>query len=58
MNSRSRNEVSNPYTRDKIPSKNFNDIERMIKIGKALNRNIVIELSQEPKELTVKKNLK
>ena len=58
MNSRSRNEVTNPYTRDKIPSKTFNDIERMIKIGRALNRNIVIELSQEPKELSVKEKLK
>ena len=58
MNSKSRNEVSNPYTREKIPVKTFIDIERMIRLGKALKREIVIQLSQEPKELTVKEKLK
>ena len=52
------NEVSNPYTREKIPVKTFIDIERMIRLGKALKREIVIQLSQEPKELTVKEKLK
>ena len=58
MNSKSRNDVSNPYTREKIPVKIVNNIEKMIRLGKALNREIVTQLSQEPKELTVREKLK
>ena len=58
MHSKSRNEVTNPYTRKKLPIKIYKDIEKMIKLGKILNRNIITKLKEEPNNLSVKAKLK